>query len=222
MKNKGFTLLEMIISLTILSVLMSVCYKGLSGIINVKQLIDDNRQNELAANSIISRLTRELQQAYVNDGSSQLFLLDPKLASRLTFRGTRKGTNVRNLDSITFLLKNPSLFIMGEEPETRPVEITYRMEKDPDQPENYLLIRQQVPDYKKYETSFENRIVFPVLDNIYSLKFKYYDPNSGKWLERWDLLNETPKMIFFEIKLRSPLGKITTYSSTVVVTASKL
>ncbi|MFN9960808.1 MAG: hypothetical protein ACK55I_47610, partial [bacterium] len=53
----------MIIAIGILAVMMTINYRILKGITQAKKLIEDRREGMYIANSVITRLTREIQLA---------------------------------------------------------------------------------------------------------------------------------------------------------------
>ncbi len=60
-KQGGFTLVEVVISLSILTVILSTAYSAITQIISTKKLLDDKRDNSLVASLIVRRLSKELQ-----------------------------------------------------------------------------------------------------------------------------------------------------------------
>ena len=72
-KNKGFTLIELIISIGLMSGIIYSSYSSLTKIIRSKKLVEQNRKTLLIANAVISRMILEIQKI-----SKEKHLLDPE------------------------------------------------------------------------------------------------------------------------------------------------
>ena len=59
--SSGFTLVELVIAISILSVILTVAYSSLSYIIRTKKLLDDRRDVSAVANAVLLRVSREIQ-----------------------------------------------------------------------------------------------------------------------------------------------------------------
>ncbi len=66
--QSGLTLLEVILAISILAIMMSLNYRILVGIVEAKTAIDDKREGMFIANSVLTRISRELQLATIDGG----------------------------------------------------------------------------------------------------------------------------------------------------------
>lgn len=62
--SAGFTLIEIVIAVSILAAIVGVAYGSLTSIMRSKKLLDEERDLRAVANSVLTRMTRELQLAY--------------------------------------------------------------------------------------------------------------------------------------------------------------
>jgi hypothetical protein len=202
-------------------------YQIIKGLIESKIEVDDKREAIFIANSVITRLTRELQLAVAkpklappcdspNAPPSPYSLIGEDGSSGQSGKGT----------SITFTAKEAGQFIPGGTTHTGAVQITYRLEPDPDQKGDknapLLLIREEIPNRRPYDLACKDVIRFPISNRVVNLEFKYYD-KAGGWENGWSggRANNLPEIIQFSITLKSPRGALATYTSAVKLTSAK-
>lgn len=226
-REGGFTLIEITIAISILAVMFILNYRIIKGLIESKIEIDDKREAIFIANSVITRLTKELQLAVPkpklappcdspNSPPSTYSLLGEDGASSQSGKGT----------TLTFTAKEAGQFIPGGTTHSGAVQITYRLEPDPDQKGDknapMLLVREEIPNRRPYDLACKDVIRFPISNRVVNLEFKYYDKASG-WETGWSggRANNLPEIIQFSISLKSPRGAVATYTSAVKLTAAK-
>jgi prepilin-type N-terminal cleavage/methylation domain-containing protein len=237
--HNGFTLIEIVIAISITAMVIATAYSALNQILNAKRYLDDKRDVSLTAYAIIQRITREFQLTVAdipllfennNSGEQQnnnsIFLLAESNGSG--------GSG--HQDSITFIAQEGGQYLPDGGTHSGLVQITYKVAKDPEKESSdkvYSLIREEIPyatmpssnntqDWEKAKNkAFKNRMVFPVTDNIVSFRLTYYDKESEKWLKEWDSSRKgrVPAMISFNISLLSPLGNTEEYYTIVPIGA---
>lgn len=225
--QRGFTLIEITIAISILAVMFILNYQIIKGLIESKVEIDDKREAIFIANSVITRLTKELQLAVAKPKLGPSCESPTGPASPYSLLGedgsssqSGKGT------SITFTAKEAGQFIPGGTTHSGAVQISYRVEPDPDKKGDknapLLLIREEIPNRPPYDAACKDVIRFPISNSIVNLEFKYYDKASG-WENNWTggRANNLPEIIQFSITLKSPRGALATYTSAVKLTAAK-
>ena len=226
----GFTLIELVIAIGILGLVLTVAYGGLSQIMRSKKMLDDGRDSSLVANAVLLRLTRELQMAYRDD---QTFLLPPRdkiddqSGPQPVLLGEEdKLGNGEPGDSITFLALEGGQYLPDGGTHSGVVQITYRVEEDPDQSaassNTYYLIRDETPHKSDPKEAYRYSMIFPITSKLVSLAFDYYDPEKDQWTTKWgdEQKNKLPLMIRFTLAIQSPLGRINSYSTVVPVRAA--
>lgn len=225
----GFTLIELIVALSLLAVVTTIAYGALSGILHTKQILDDSRDTRAVAHAILLRLSRELQLA-----DPKSVLLPPKdnpkspYPARVTLVGEPKEIgNNRNGDTLTFLALEGGQYMPDGGAHSGVVQITYRVEKDPDsnesgENETFYLVREETPLLRPAENAYKKSMVFPLTKNLVSLQFKYYDRDNEEWLSFWGKNDRVglPAMVQFTFQLRSSRGQVKTLSSTVPLKAT--
>lgn len=239
--SSGFTLMEVTIAFTILAVMMTLNYRILKGVVTAKELIDDRRDGMFIANSLLTRMSRELQlavkrpilpscdtasagtssssdQAQSASGSnpSQSSFGRPVLISQSDLEGS----------SITFLAKEAGQYIPDGGTHSGVVQITYRVAQDPDQKGSqdatYLLVREEIPNSKPLSKACKSVLRFPISNNLISLQFRFFDGKAREWGDTWtgQQAIRLPEIIQFTVALRSPRGTVQSYTTAVHVAAS--
>ena len=240
--EQGFTLLEMILVVSVLVVMMALNYEVLQGIISSKQILDDRRDGMFIANSVLTRLSRELQLAVGDAGGSHRIMqscdsVSPVPAAptgpgaaptpagpRVLLLGEEKnvGTNARG-DSLTFLASEAGQYVPDGGSHSGVVQITYRVEPDPEQPrseqQNFLLVRDEMPYRAQAAQACKAALRFPITKNLVGLEFRYFDKKANEWVDSWTDTRSfsLPAMIQYRVSLRSGNGEIQTYTSAIAL-----
>ncbi len=218
--------------------MLGINYKVIQGIIESKAILDDQRDGMFIANSVLTRLSRELQLADNEEGGRRLIASCDNLpapsssgpAAAQTPTGPQPiligdeksvGTGARG-DTLTFLAREGGQYVPDGGSHSGVVQITYRAEPDPEQKGNnatLLLIRDEMPYRKPSDLACKNAIRFPITNNLVSLQFWYFDKKNNEWVDSWTDQRSfrTPSMIQYQVKLRSPGGQIQSYTSTVAL-----
>lgn len=233
--RNGFTLLEVTIAISILSVMVLLNYKTIRGLIEAKLLLDDKRDGMFIANSVLTRISREIQLA-----TSQRALLPPcdslgpvpagaaaagtaapdPAAPRLVFKSEESGIGAG--PSLTFLAKEAGQYIPDGGTHSGIVQITYRIEEDPDQrgarERTLLLVREEVPHRLPATRACADVIRFPITKNLVSISFQFFDKRAEEWSASWS--NEKsvrlPNIVQFKLTLATPQGQ-ETYTTAVPI-----
>jgi prepilin-type N-terminal cleavage/methylation domain-containing protein len=232
--SQGFTLLEVTIAVAILAVMLALNYKILKGVIGAKQLIDDRRDGMYIANSVLTRMVRELQLAVKrpilpscdsaaapNPADTPADTPNPTDPQQTGAKPVLIGEAGLNGASITFLAKEAGQYIPDGGTHAGVVQITYRVAKDPDQKssndEGLVLVREEIPNTKPLERACKSVLVFPISNNLVDLRFRFYDGKTKEWSEAWTGQQSTklPEIIQFTISLKSPAGAVQSYTTSV-------
>lgn len=221
----GLTLIELIIALALFSLITSVAYSGMLQIMRASKALDDRRDVGMIANSIINRMTRELQLA-----TSEAKLLPPAGNTQNPYPpsvhmiGTQE--NLRGgaqSDTITFVADEAGQYVPDGQTHTGVVQITYRVapippEENPEDEDVYYLIRDEVPVIHPPDKAYGLRMTFPITSRLVELRFKYYDAEDEQWSDTWDESEgKLPTIVQFVLRIMSPSGTIYTYTTDIAV-----
>lgn len=223
-RQGGFTLLEVILAISILSIMLTLSYQVLTGILRSKQILDDKREGMYIANSLLTRIAKELQltvkRPLLPGCESISSAPNPNQGqSRAPYISTQ---TVDGGMSLSFIAQEAGQYIPDGGTHSGLVQITYRPAKPP--PEDdvqdkdiFYLIREEIPYTKPLETACKNALRFPIANNLAQVSFKFYDARNRAWSDMWDAENSRrlPSIIQFTAILQTPLGKRETYTSAI-------
>ena len=219
----GFTLIEVLIAISLLALVMTVGYSSLSHILRGKRLLDDYRDTAAIGNSALLRLCRELQLAY-NDGRSSLITppdqpSEPSSASVVLEGESNSLDNNARADRITFLALEGGQYLPDGGSHTGVVQITYRVEPNPEETDSmnpsYYLIRDEIPYLRPAEKAYKQRMTFPITSRLVELSFDYFDADKQQWVQTWGRSGQKklPLLIRFSLGIRSPTGRVERYAT---------
>ncbi|MBX7137276.1 MAG: prepilin-type N-terminal cleavage/methylation domain-containing protein [Oligoflexia bacterium] len=228
-EQRGFTLIEIVIALAILAALVTVTYNALNGLLRIKQYVDDRRVSQAIANSILLRMTRELQLA-----DPETALLPP--AQNLTERYPRnfnlsaepaKIGQGQHGDSIKFMARGAGQYVLGTPGYSDVVQISYRVAEDSDQQsgpiQTYVLVREETPAIRPYERAYEKTMRFPVTAKLLELGFRFYDAANDRWVDNWGTneLVGLPVMVELNLAILTPDGRTERFITAVPLRGSQ-
>ncbi|MCB0317172.1 MAG: prepilin-type N-terminal cleavage/methylation domain-containing protein [Bdellovibrionales bacterium] len=226
-REKAFTLTEIMIALSIMSVVMVTAYGALRQITHSKTVLDNSRNSQKMANAILSRITRELQLAY--DGVN---IMPPRNnPNQKVPPNTHLIGETRNIgqgqrgDRIRFLALEGGQYLPDGGAHSGIVQISYRVEKDPEakkiaDQDLFYLVREETPYIRPFKDAYENQtMIFPITKNLSHLIISYYDGEQEKWYDEWGTQKQTglPTLIYFSFGVVSPNGLIESFSSIVPI-----
>ena len=230
LRQNGFTLIELVVAISILAIMMGMAYTALSNLTKAKIALDDTRETRIAAGAILERITRELQLAF-----NQVSILPPRdrpnevVPQKVSLTGQSESLDGGGTaDTITFVALEGGQYVPDGSSHVGLVQITYRLASDPEAPMNqgpsqerqYLLIREETPILRPAEKAYEKIMVFPIANNVTELKFRYYNSKEDAWVDSWGkegAPDGLPKMVKFGLSVRSPNGRIEKYSTLIAL-----
>lgn len=225
--SAGFTLLEVILAFAVFALLMTSGYGALSGILKAKLLLDDRRDEQAIADAVLTRLTRELQLAYY---ASKLPLIPeadfPENGSppSIFLKGSSEQLpNGFPGDSLSFLALEGGQYLPDGGAHSGLVQLTYRVVPDPEQERShdstYVLVREELPYLNPRKRAYDRAMIFPITKSLVSLSFRYWDEEDNQWVDEWNDRSHGPMpgKIQFSLRLMSPKGRISEYTSAVPI-----
>ncbi len=214
-------------AVAILAIMMGLNYKVIMGLIKTKSVVDDQRDGLYIANSVLTRISRELQLAVKGTAIVQCDTsAPPQSSSPPIFISTQKSESGGRIDSLTFLAREAGQYVPDGGTHSGLVQITYRVEADPDQKGSkdptLLLVRDEVPLSRNQQKSCANAIRFPITKNLVSLEFQFFDKRSNEWVQEWTgpRAFTLPTIVQFKVGLRTAEGTLQTYTSAVAIRSS--
>jgi general secretion pathway protein J len=174
--QRGFTLVELLVAIVILASISLLIYSAFAGMKRsregVERLQDRYREGRLA----MTRMTRELQSAYV---SLHAPILASLMVQKTAFIATT-GTPADRLDFDSFSNRR----IDRNSHVSDQCELSYFGSTDPDKPEVTDLVR-RVSTKLDLDPKKGGRVEVLATD-IDLFKLQYLDPLTNTWLDTWD------------------------------------
>ena len=101
LRRRGFTLIEVLVSLLILSVLAATCWKGVDAISSARAVADAHLQRTLRLQAVVTQVEADLGQ------SVNLSVVDPLIVDGTHLRVTRRG--VGGVQVVVWFIKDGRL-----------------------------------------------------------------------------------------------------------------
>jgi len=200
----GFTLLEVLLAMAILSVIMTVIYASFSTAgRNIEQAETIRDESDLAR-TLIARLSDDIANAYVNP-----FMNTPTTVTIFYGKkeeaefGTGPGNEKVRHDSIS--LTTLTNWRKPDSKEMELWEVGYFFKEQPDG-KGYALFRREKRELSKDTPALEGGDEYEITDRVESIKFTYLN-NSLTWTDNgWDSRSSTfgqkmPKAVEIAIAL---------------------
>ena len=132
---RGFTLLEVLVSVAILAIIMAAVYSAYTTNVEAIQIARENGLVHQTARIALDRITRDLQSALTETWS-------PSGATRLGFIGKDQERDGKRMDRIDFVTLT-YMALSEHSPAADLCEVGYRVVEDAEQPEILVLMRRQ-------------------------------------------------------------------------------
>lgn len=201
--ERGFTMIELMISITVLALMMMIAWRVIAGTVATRQTLQQRQEREHEIRVATSVMTRDLTAAYLSANEDQ------NMTDRRTlFVGKGGGSDVDDLRFSSLAHR----VLWSDANESEQTVITYLAESDPeDSSKNNLLRREQrrpSNEPVKQEPAELNLLV----RDIRRVKFEYYDWRAKEWKENWDSTKQDsergrlPSRVRVTIELDNPSG----------------
>jgi len=174
--RRGFTLLEVILAVTVLALVGTMVYGGFSQTALNKARVEGDVDHSRIVHMALERMTRELSMAFVSTH------VNPSLDLRVVdtaFVGKDHGREDR-IDFTSF--SHRRLFRNARESDQN--EISYFVTEHPDDSDTQVLARREqnrIDDDPR--RGGKSQIL---VENVEEFNVEYYDPLLSEWVETWD------------------------------------
>jgi general secretion pathway protein J len=205
--SNGFTLIEVLLSMAILVVLMSVVYGSFSTAgRNVEQAEAARDETDLAR-TLLAKLSDDLTNAYFN---TKMNAVNPNtnLNINLTILYGKKEESGQGEEKVrrdSLSLTTLTNWRKPDSKETELLEVGYFFKEKPDG-SGYSLYRREKRELSADVPPLEGGVEYEITDRIEGLQLRYY--NGTTWVDEWDTrtLGFLPKTV--ELALTFDTGKV--------------
>jgi len=182
--SRGFTLLEVLLAMAILTVIMTVIYASFSTAgKNVEQAEAIRDETDLAR-TLIVRLSDDIANAYINSSMNSQAILTIFYGKKEEAEGGAGNEKIRR-DSIS--LTTLTNWRKPESKQTELWEVGYFFREKPDG-KGYALFRREKRELSKDIPALEGGDEYEITDRVESLQFRYKAGNQtgSQWVDAWD------------------------------------
>jgi general secretion pathway protein J len=178
-KARGVTLLEVLVSLSILAVISTLIYGAFDGMSRTQKGLGHMNERYHQGRSALSRFSREIQSAFLSMHHPFGANLNPGLMTRAT---VFIGSDSRPSDRIDFTSFSHRR-LKGDSHESDQNELSYYDSRDTEKDKLDLVRRED----KSIDLEPEKGgVVNVVAEDIESFDLQYFDPISKEWTDSWD------------------------------------
>ncbi len=203
----GFTLIEVLIAIAILSIITALVAGSFAPLIGAKETVEAEADRYHGLRLAIARMSREVSMAYLSDR------FDPK---RFRERPTHfVGDDSGNDDKLRFTtLGHVRLFEDAKESDQSVVE--YRVGRDPDRRDRNVLFRREKTVIDDQPDQGGNEVI--LAEDIEGLDFQYWDVKKKEWVSEWDTndmehKNHLPERVRITLVAKDEQGKERKYTT---------
>jgi general secretion pathway protein J len=247
----GFTLIEVTVALLLISMVLTFVYESFVLTIQTKEMVEKRAERYTAARIALQRMERELQSAYLEPAATSALqgagqppgqtpppgqaggaapgLTADEAKPRTAMQGTSAEGEGFPRDRLDFTtLSHYAIAAAGQDDrQSDHEEVGYFTETDFKEERTDLLHRE---DFTMDDDPAGGGDIFPLIEGVQGINFRYLDPVSKNWTESWDseqskslpaaveiaLYMENPsdkaKPLYFSKVVRMPLSSQTALS----------
>ena len=200
--TSGFTLLEVVISVGILVVILTVIYNTFNSSLKVYTEIETRGDAYAQARVVLNRISEEIGSTYLLRENRNTGLL-----------GEDKDEDDLPCDSLNFTSLSHVRWVRDSK-ESELCEVGYYLEKDEETGESFLFRRE---DWNVDGTLEEGGRSLELAEGVDAINFRYYD--GGEWVDDWDsrIKGGLPKAIEVVLVMRDPRRERIAFSCIVPV-----
>ena len=181
LEGRGFTLLEVLLAIFILTVVVTTVFSAFSGTFKVVTETESQGEIYAMARTALERISEDLASVYVGDLSKTKKSEEGAHQQRFLFVGEDRKVNDQNADTLRFLSYAHVSFKAGRQ-EEGPAEIVYYTQRNEDSGEQ-ALYRSDTLDYLEGPEIGSGG--FLLCDRLRWVDFTYYD-REGVLHNAWD------------------------------------
>jgi type II secretion system protein J len=223
--QKGFTLLEILLAISLISVMVAISMSVLFSSAQISQIVEQKIDVADEALVIIDRLRNEIQTATDKSSRSLLKLSGVKKVgnSYLEYLGDQTSRpNSSNM--LRFVSSGTGAYIPGSSSTRTVIEIRYRLEKNPDNPSgeySYVLVRDELPLLEGEIEANKKKMTFPISNHVTALNFRFFSfkKELKSWQNTWGDQSSgnipLPSLVELSLTIALPGASMRSYSTIV-------
>jgi type II secretion system protein J len=194
-KKSGFTLIEVMIAVTILAGMALAMFGASSQILNSKDLVEERDERNHSVSFALTRMAEDFSSAYIIKSAD---MLGTKFEGEVAFKGKEDRVDFVNFNHLRFI---------QDAKEADSMEVGYYLAPDPDDPDLRILMRRESTVVDKDTGSGGQS--FAMLEGVKTLRFQYLPADSDEFKAVWDTTsveagNKMPRAVKIFLEVRMP------------------
>lgn len=175
----GFTLLELLVSISILALMMTVIYQTTMRTAKAKARAEARASQVHDARVTLTKAGLDLSMAFLLRTPEHLGLKRGSPSMKTIFR----GINNWDQDRLYFTTLSHRRLFKGAR-ESEQCEVEYKVEADPKDPTQFQLVRRESKEID--DKPEEGGVWVPLLSGLKKFNVSFYDPVKKEWTEEWN------------------------------------
>ncbi|HSG05012.1 MAG TPA: prepilin-type N-terminal cleavage/methylation domain-containing protein [Nitrospiria bacterium] len=207
-QNRGFTLLEVLIAITISALVLTVVYQTFNGIVDSAARLEEVSDMDQMARISLGIISRELRSAYWKEKNS----------GDLTFSGVDGLDGGEASDKLVFTTFSPWIGKDGTVSPNLSV-ISYDLEAAGEEEEFYLM---HLEDPNPLSQSLSSRQRYELAEQVKGFNLRYFDEEAGEWKDEWDagIEKKLPNAVEIQLYFKTSAGGEQMYSTSTEIPMS--
>ena len=205
--TRGFTLLEVMIAIAVLSMIGAVTYKSFDGAYDLKQRIERAEDRDQAVRGALDRIGREVSMTFISEHYDH-----KRFRERPTFFKLKDGRGEADLTVTSFA--HERLHVDAKESDQAIFE--YRLERGDDG--LVSLTRRVKPQIdEEWDRGGEKAVL---ADDVLRFNVQAWDPKDREWRDEWDSASPQrtggvliPPRVRISLTIKDEQGKEKTWST---------
>ena len=191
----GFTLIEVMVAVTILAGMALAMFGASSQMLRSKDIVEDRDEKSHSVSFALNKMAEDLNAAYIVKSKD---LLGTKFEGEVSFEGKEE-----RLDFVCF---NHLRYIRNAK-EADSAEVSYYLISDEENPDLRILMRRESPSVDNDRQAGGK--AYPLLEGVRSIRFEYLPGKSDEYKSVWDTTsvdsgNILPRAVKISLEVMMP------------------
>lgn len=207
MKQKGFTLIEVLVAISLLAIISLLVWQSMGGVIDSKERYEKKDEVFRSATLALSLMARSLDMSVLYTSPD---ILGISSSGESSFKSVFIGVNNGDQDKLTFDTFSHVRYLEDSK-ESDLAEVTFFLEPMADGEAGLF-------DLKKKEISppgpqgDKDASIMTLLENVKELNFRYYSPQKTDYVDEWDTtkidyVNKLPRAVEISLVIQDPVDE---------------
>jgi len=207
MRQRGFTLMEVMIAVAVMGMIGAITYKAFDGAYNLKSRVEKAEDRDQAVRGALNRIAREVSMTFLSEHYDH-----KRYRERPTFFRLKDGRGEADLIITSFAHERLSI----DAKESDEAVFEYKLDRDEDG--NNSIFRRVKPILDEdWERGGERAIL---CENVLKFSIEAWEPKTREWRPEWDSnsIQRTnsiliPTRVKISITIKDERGKERTWST---------